>query len=190
MEDCGHRKPPVMMAFLQVGRGSCAVGRGKWGTAIRPQGSIMSAAPGAIADELSTLLGRLHRTLRRAARVDLPDEPLAVAQMEVLRVVEQRPGIGVKAVAAALGTAPNTVSTLVGDLTAAGMLERAPDPNNRRAVRLNLTPEATALVAGHTDHRRRIAVAAAGQLGQEDLDALAAALPALRRLLTLLGGDA
>jgi DNA-binding MarR family transcriptional regulator len=149
----------------------------------------MSATPGAVADELSSLLGRLHRTLRRAARSDLPEEPLPAAQIEVLRVVRSRPGIGVKAVASVLGTAPNTVSTLVGDLTTAGYLERAPDPDNRRAVRLTLTPAATSLIDGYTDHRRRIAVAAATQLDQADIDALAAALPALHRLLLLLGGD-
>ncbi|MFI5958572.1 MarR family winged helix-turn-helix transcriptional regulator [Cryptosporangium sp. NPDC051539] len=148
----------------------------------------MSATPGAVADELSVLLGRLHRTLRRASRGDLPDDPLPSAQMEVLRVVQATPGIGVKAVASALGTAPNTVSTLVGDLTASGHLERLPDPQNRRAVRLTLTPAATALVDGYTDHRRRIAASAAEQLPQDDLDALAAALPALNRLLVLLGG--
>jgi DNA-binding MarR family transcriptional regulator len=149
----------------------------------------MSATPGAVADELSTLLGRLHRTLRRAARSDLPDEPLPAAQMEVLRVVRQRPGVGVKAVAAALGTAPNTVSTLVGDLTNAGLLERTPDPTNRRAVQLTLTSSASSLIAGHTDQRRQIAIAATGQLDQADLEALAAALPALQRLLGLLGGE-
>ena len=149
----------------------------------------MSATPGAIADELGVLLGRLHRTLRRAARSDLPDEPLPAAQMEVLRVVRQRPGIGVKAVALALGTAPNTVSTLVGDLTNAALLERSPDPANRRAVRLSLTPAAATLVDGYTDHRRLIAAAATGQLDPDDLEALAAALPALQRLLALLGGE-
>ena len=148
----------------------------------------MSATPGAVADELSVLLGRLHRTLRRAARIDQPDDPLPAAQMEVLRVVRTRPGIGVKAVAAALGTAPNTVSTLVGDLTAGGYLDRSPDPANRRAVRLTLTPSAEDLIDGHTDRRRRIAIAAADQLDQADLEALAAALPALNRLLILLGG--
>lgn len=149
----------------------------------------MSATSGAVADELSTLLGRLHRTLRRAARSDLPEEPLPAAQMEVLRVVKNRPGIGVKAVASALGTAPNTVSTLVGDLASAGLLERSPVPGNRRAVQLTLTAAASNLVDGHTDHRRRIALAATGQLTQADVEALAAALPALQRLLILLGGD-
>ncbi|EXG79620.1 MarR family winged helix-turn-helix transcriptional regulator [Cryptosporangium arvum] len=148
----------------------------------------MAATPGAVADELSALLGRLHRTLRRAARSDQPDEPLPSAQMEVLRVVLAQPGIGVKAVAAVLGTAPNTVSTLVGDLTSGGYLDRTPDPQNRRAVRLTLTPSAGELIDGYTDRRRRIAISAADQLDQADVEALAAALPALNRLLVLLGG--
>jgi DNA-binding MarR family transcriptional regulator len=108
--------------------------------------------------------------------------------MEVLRVVLAQPGIGVKAVAAVLGTAPNTVSTLVGDLTSGGYLDRTPDPQNRRAVRLTLTPSAAELIDGYTDRRRRIAISAADQLDQDDVEALAAALPALNRLLVLLGG--
>ena len=51
-----------------------------------------------------------------------------------------------------------------------------------------MTASAEGLIDGYTDHRRRIAVSAADQLDQDDLNALAAALPALNRLLVLLGG--
>jgi DNA-binding MarR family transcriptional regulator len=150
----------------------------------------MSEAGTELADELSLLLGRLHRTLRRAARAEFTREPLPAAQLEVLRTVAAQPGSSVKSIAAVLGTAPNTVSTLVGGLTAARLLDRSRDPANRRAVQLTLTEHARLLIDELTDHRRRVAAQAITALDPADSAALRDALPALRRMLTLLGGDA
>jgi DNA-binding MarR family transcriptional regulator len=133
-------------------------------------------------DQLSAALGDLHRVLRRAAsqragRVALPD-----AQVEVLRLVQRQPGIGVREAAERLGTAPNTVSTLVGELTAAGLLHRERDPVDRRIVRLELTDAARERIAAYGRHRRELLDAALTELDDPDREALLAAVPALRRL--------
>ncbi|MEU4639272.1 MarR family transcriptional regulator [Micromonospora sp. NPDC023814] len=133
-------------------------------------------------DQLSGALGDLHRVLRRAAsqragRVALPD-----AQVEVLRLVQRQPGVGVREAAERLGTAPNTVSTLVGELTSAGLLHRDRDPVDRRTVRLELTDAARERIAAYGRHRRDLLGAALAGLDDADRKALLAAAPALRRL--------
>ena len=94
---------------------------------------------------LGALVGELHRLLRRSAagrahRVVLPE-----AQVELLLLVRAEPGISGKEAARRLGTAPNTISTLVRDLVDAGLLDRERDPADRRVVRLRLTEAAHAL---------------------------------------------
>ncbi|WP_433531659.1 MarR family winged helix-turn-helix transcriptional regulator [Micromonospora sp. CA-263727] len=135
--------------------------------------------------QLAAALGDLHRVLRRTAsqrtgRVALPD-----AQVEVLRLVQRQPGISVREAADRLGTAANTVSTLVGELTAAGLLSRDRDPADRRTVRLGLTDAARERIAAYQRHRRDLLAAALVGLDPADRERLLAAVPALSRLTDL-----
>nr|MDT0656448.1 MarR family transcriptional regulator [Micromonospora sp. DSM 115978] len=115
---------------------------------------------GTAANELSGALGDLHRVLRRTVSGRLGRPPLPDAQVEVLRLVEREPGISVKETAEKLRTAPNTVSTLVGELAGAGLLERGRDPDNRRVVRLTLTALARERIAEYAARRRELLVTA------------------------------
>ena len=139
---------------------------------------------------------RAHDRLgRRAAPVaaqragKVGGEPLTGSQVEVLRLVETQPGVGVRDAAAALHLAPNTVSTLVGGLVAAGLLDRRPDPDDRRATQLHLTPAATTRLRRWRDERDRVLAHALGHLDAEDRGRLEASLPALERLLAALERD-
>jgi len=79
----------------------------------------------ALATELLGATSAIRRIARRAARLVWQDEPLPPAQSELLRLVAAQPGLSVADAAHELRLAPNTVSTLVGRLTAAGLLGRA-----------------------------------------------------------------
>ena len=94
------------------------------------------------ADELMGLAAGLRRVVRRRLRAQLPGPALRGAQLELLQLVEAEPGVGVAAAARSLHLAGNTVSTLVNQLVAAGMVHRAVDPADRRAARLTLTDAA------------------------------------------------
>ncbi|MGY0005909.1 MarR family winged helix-turn-helix transcriptional regulator, partial [Micromonospora sp. I033] len=98
-------------------------------------------------------LGELHRLLRRRTIARANRDALPEAQVEVLLLVSAEPGISGKEVARRLGTAPNTVSTLVSELTDAGLLARDRDPADRRVVRLTLTDAARARMADYAAHR-------------------------------------
>jgi DNA-binding MarR family transcriptional regulator len=144
----------------------------------------------ALAADLTAAWGGARRRLRRRTRAGVGGEPLTGAQVELLRLVEAQPDIGVRDAATALHLAPNTVSTLVGGLVAIDLLERRPDPDDRRAARLVLTATARERLRRWRDERDRHLAAALSELGSEDLLALQASLPALERLLAVLERDA
>jgi DNA-binding MarR family transcriptional regulator len=108
------------------------------------------------------------------------------AQAELLQQVEAEPGIGVAAAARALYLAGNSVSTLVNQLVDAGLLRRDPDPDDRRAVRLFLTPAAVERLAQRRRARRELLDDGLAQLAPTERAAIAAALPALEHLLATL----
>jgi DNA-binding MarR family transcriptional regulator len=139
-----------------------------------------------LAAELGAAWGGVRRRLRRGARAVVGGEPLRGAQIELLRLVEGQPGIGVGEAAGALHLAANTVSTLVGGLVEDGLLARRPDPGDRRAARLELTPAAHERLRRYRDERDRLLAAALAELDADDLATLRASLPALGRLLAAL----
>lgn len=132
---------------------------------------------------LGAVVGELHRVIRRRAVARANLVALPQAQVELLLLVRAEPGVSGKEVARRLGTAPNTVSTLVRDLTDAGLLHRERDPADRRVVRLRITEAARARMADHEAHRAALLTEALATLGPADRDAILTAVPALDRLL-------
>jgi DNA-binding MarR family transcriptional regulator len=143
-----------------------------------------TAAP--VSADLMQVVGRLRRTVRRRVRRDWAHRPLTESELELLRLVDQHPGLRVLDAAAALGVAANTVSTLVGRLAASGLLERRPDPRDARAARLAVTAAARERFAAWRDRRQALVGEAMARLDGEDRRAIQACVPALRRLVELL----
>ncbi|WP_066943775.1 MarR family winged helix-turn-helix transcriptional regulator [Microtetraspora fusca] len=131
---------------------------------------------------LADVLSGIQRLVRRRLRSGLAAPPLRGAQVELLRLATDNPGIGVSAAARELCLAANSVSTLVNQLIAAGLLLRETDPADRRSARLSATPEAETRLRAWRDRRAALLQEHVVRLGEGDRAALAAALPALRRL--------
>jgi DNA-binding MarR family transcriptional regulator len=150
---------------------------------VHPRETAVVEGPGPAPDELMQVVSLLRRTVRRRVRSDWPHRPLVESELELLRLVGDRPGLRVLDAASALGVAPNTVSTLVGRLTASGLLERRVDPEDARAARLDLTGAAHRRFAEWRDRRQRVVGEAFNSLSEADRRAVATAVPALRRLV-------
>jgi DNA-binding MarR family transcriptional regulator len=135
----------------------------------------------ALAAELLGAISAIRRIARRAVRSAWHAEPLPSAQSELLRLAAARPGLRVADAAHELRLAPNTVSTLVGRLTAAGLLSRGRGVADGRAVRLSVTDKAEQRIAEWRDLRAELAGRALGRLTAADRQALADAVPALLR---------
>lgn len=134
------------------------------------------------AGELLGAIGLVRRTTRRAVRQVWHAEPLPPAQSELLQLAASRPGITVADAARELQLAPNTVSTLVGRLTAADLLRRNRSASDGRAALLTATERGRSRLAAYRDLRAELAGLAMARLSAADQRALAAAVPALVRL--------
>jgi DNA-binding MarR family transcriptional regulator len=138
-----------------------------------------------LAGELMRVMAGMRRVVRRRVRRTAA-LPLATAQVELLLVVEDEPGLGIAAAARALHLADNSVSGLVNVLADAGLLARETDPADRRAAKLFLTPAGQAKLTGWRDRRDELVGRALQRLDAADQEAVASALPALQRLLAQL----
>ncbi|MET8804291.1 MarR family transcriptional regulator [Streptomyces sp. NPDC004546] len=133
-------------------------------------------------EELADALVRIQRLIRRRLRGGLSVPRLRGAEVELLRLVESRPGIGVSDAAKALHLAGNSVSTLVNQLVRGGYLLRETDPADRRAARLQLTEAAEKRLGDWKRRRAELVGRHVARLDDTDREALRAALPALRKL--------
>jgi DNA-binding MarR family transcriptional regulator len=106
-----------------------------------------------------------------------------MAQIEVMQLLADRPGLRAGEVGEALTLAPTTVSTLVGALLAHDLIDRRADPADRRAWQLHLTVTGEQQLADWQQSNRRVLRDAASALDTADLRALREAVPALARLV-------
>jgi DNA-binding MarR family transcriptional regulator len=139
---------------------------------------------------LTLALADAVRTVNRAtvsatrARQGLPALP--EAQIAVLRTLRSHPSMTPADLAAELGLARPTVSNLLKDLEAAGLVARTRSESDGRSVRLTITEEARRVQDAFQRGRADVLSSAWAELEASDRSALIAAVPALQRLADLL----
>ena len=129
---------------------------------------------------LAELLTHSARRLRRGSTAQLAPLGLTNAQARVLRMVASagRP-LRMADIAAALDVVPRSVTTMVDGVEAAGLIARHADPEDRRSVLVELTPEGRALLARLDQARRTTAEEIFGSLVRRERVELARLLGAL-----------
>ncbi|MFI6405743.1 MarR family winged helix-turn-helix transcriptional regulator [Streptomyces sp. NPDC050548] len=141
-------------------------------------------------EELADALVGVQRLIRRRLRSEMTLPRLRGAEVELLRLVEVRPGIGISEAAKELFLASNSVSTLVNQLVRDGFMIRETDPADRRAARLQLTETAKTRLGDWHARRAALVRSQVDRLDQADRDALRAAIPALHQLAVNLHKEA
>jgi DNA-binding MarR family transcriptional regulator len=94
-----------------------------------------------IADLLSHIVRRLHRGTNEA----LAPLGLSRAQSRVVRLLADGP-LRMATIADRLSVVPRTITDLVDGVEAAGLVARRPDPEDRRATFVALTPAGRLLI--------------------------------------------
>jgi DNA-binding MarR family transcriptional regulator len=133
-------------------------------------------------DGLADGIARLRRALRRGARVADPENPLAVAQLELLSALAENPGSRPGYLAQLLHMRPNTVTTIVNALVAQEMVIRAIAGDDRRAIELTATQAGHDAVRAWQATNAAVLDAALSTLTAQQRRALATAVPALDSL--------
>ena len=138
----------------------------------------------ALGDDLGFLLSRVSGLVVRATNAALTEEGLRVRQYSVLTLAcDTAGGLSQRRLAAMLGLDPSQVVALVDELVDAGLVERRPDPSDRRTRLVVATP------AGQRKRKSAAVRAAAGV--QDPLGPLSADEQAeLRALLSRVAAEA
>jgi MarR family transcriptional regulator for hemolysin len=126
------------------------------------------------------LLSDISRLFRREFNRRAGDLDLTQAQWRALAHLAREENIRQAALAERLEVQPITLARQLDRLEAAGWVERRPDPDDRRAVRLHLTPEAKPLIDRITDLAAEIRAEAMDGLDRPTREALLDALCAVR----------
>jgi DNA-binding MarR family transcriptional regulator len=141
--------------------------------------SEVTLTPELVADDLRPALLRLARELRKET------EQLGVTarQSTLLWLVKRSPGLSLAELAAEEGISPPALSGHVDRLERAGLLERVRSSEDRRRVGLRLTEDGTKLMRRIRARRTTWLAERLKGLEPAELEAVEAAIPALKRLL-------
>jgi|1186.fasta_scaffold156004_2 DNA-binding MarR family transcriptional regulator len=129
--------------------------------------------------ELGELLMRAARTQRRRWRDALAPWDLSPHQARALRVICEGGSVRISALAEALHIAPRSATEVADGLEQRGLVERAPDPRDRRAVILRPTAAGRRVRAEVDEARSADSRDLFGRLAAEDRAALTRILRAL-----------
>jgi len=100
------------------------------------------------ADSLGDAFGAVARRLRSASMASLSAWDVTPSQMRAIRILTGHEG-GVRSseLAHHLHIAPRSATEVIDALEAKGLVERSPDPTDRRATLVSLTPRGVELSA-------------------------------------------
>jgi len=102
------------------------------------------------------------------------------AQWHILARVERQPGLSQSELAAICEVEPITVARLVDRLEKRGLLERRPDPNDRRIWRLHNLPPAQPILEEISAYRRELIRDIDARIGTAAREAMVDALLGVR----------
>jgi DNA-binding MarR family transcriptional regulator len=144
---------------------------------------LTTSDPVAVANGLRPTLLLLNRRLRK----ELAPLGITGGQASLLWSIRLNPGLGVRELAEREGVSPPAMTAFVDRLQAAGLVGRRRSERDRRRVELELTDEGLRVLRSARSRRTAWLAARLRLLEKDELAAVEAALPALRRLI---GDDA
>ena len=132
--------------------------------------------------ELALALHDLSWRITRVGPGQVGLEPLPASEIAVLRAVLDEPGRGVSDVAASVGMQPSNVSAALRSLVARGLVEKRPDPHDRRVALLHPTATSRGNRAAIEAELTASLSEALAALSDDDVILLLRAVPAMRQL--------
>ena len=134
--------------------------------------------------DLLFLLHDVARLLRVEGDKRARSHGMTRAQWGILIWLERQPGISQKELSELLEVEPITVARLIDRLEARGMVERRPDPRDRRIWRLHLRPQAYGVLHEIDQQRAEITRNLTAGIDQDDLAIMTEALLRMKATLT------
>jgi DNA-binding MarR family transcriptional regulator len=135
-----------------------------------------------LAADLRLAVGRLARSLRQA-----DDGGLTPSQLSALSSIDALGSVRLGDLAAAERVTSPTLTKIVANLEAAGLVQRSADPDDRRAARVSLTPAGKSRLKRLRTERNAYLQQRLAALSADDRETLAAAIAVLARLAEAAG---
>lgn len=139
--------------------------------------------------DLMILLHDVARTLRTRADRAARAHGMTRAQWVILARLARQPGMSQNELAAICEVEPITIGRLVDRLEARGLVERCPDPSDRRVRRLKLLPAAAPFVDEITAYRGELNDELAAGLEPRQRESLIDALLHIKNNLAVEGAN-
>jgi DNA-binding MarR family transcriptional regulator len=134
-------------------------------------------------DPLVTAFAELHMHLMRTLDRRMAEEGASLARTKLLLCLQKRGPLRATDIAEYFNQSPRTVTEEIDGLERDGLVERKPDPSDRRAKRVQITPKGVEAVARTEPLRRQIIDQTFGSLLPDERESLAAVLEKLSRAL-------
>ena len=136
------------------------------------------------------LVARLRGVISRLARqlnATATGEGLTPTQYSVLGLIRWRGPLGLAELTELEGVNPTMLSRIVRKLDEDGLIQRLPDPNDLRAVRVQITPAGDELHGRIRTRRSGVLADWIQRLPPETQETLLAAVPAMEALADVVG---
>lgn len=134
--------------------------------------------------DLLFLLNDVARLLRVEADKRARQHGMTRAQWAILIWLHRQPGISQKELSEILEVEPITVARLVDRLEARAMVERRPDPRDRRIWRLHLCPPARDVLQEIDRHRADMTSIVTAGIDETSIEIMTEALMRMKATLT------
>jgi MarR family transcriptional regulator, transcriptional regulator for hemolysin len=134
--------------------------------------------------DLLFLLNDVARLLRVDADKRARCHGMTRAQWAILIWLERQPGISQKELSELLEVEPITVARLIDRLEARGMVERRPDPRDRRIWRLHLLPPAHGVLHEIDEQRADMTRIVTAGIDEHSIEIMTEALMRMKATLT------
>jgi DNA-binding MarR family transcriptional regulator len=136
-----------------------------------------ASAEASVASRLGMSVMRLERKLRQRSAGGV-----TASQYAALVTISKKGELTLGELAAAEGVAPPSMTRIAANLEQAGLLERRPDPLDRRVARVAVSERGAELLAEARTLRALYLSERLGELGAEEVEVLGQAAELLNRL--------
>ncbi|WP_324057637.1 MarR family transcriptional regulator [Rhizorhapis sp.] len=137
-----------------------------------------------MAENIGYMLNDVGRLMRKRFDEMCQDLGVTSAQWRALFAISRRPGLNQGMLAELLEVEPITTCRMVDRLEQAGLVERRPDPNDRRAWQLFLGQAAMPLLDRLQERSVEMRRRALKGLSEEEIEALTSQLEVIRNNLS------
>lgn len=135
-------------------------------------------------ERLGSHLKRVEQELNAAKTAAVKPAGLTVPQYAALFVLDEQPGISGAELARRCLVTPQTMTTIVRNLEAAGLIERTPHPLHKHVIETRPTPAGRKALDQADDRAASVERRLAAAFTQDELDTLRALLARVSEALT------